>query len=98
MEEYEQELTGFKLATELDTYISTVQPEMEVVEVGDYPPRGDPDPALFKRLSIKFNLDVTKHSFDYIDNLWNATAEELHLPPLAVLLAKLAGDYEVNTL
>ena len=86
LEKYEQALTGFKLTTKLEVYMTTIQPGTELI------PKQDPDPALFTRLSLKFNLDVTKHSFDYIDKLWKALARQLRLPLLAVLLEKVASN------
>ena len=88
---YKQDLIGFKLATKLETYISTIQPEMEAMERSEYLPRPNPDPLLFKRLSVKFDLDITELSLEYVDRLWNTLGRHIR-SPLLLLLDKVSRN------
>ena len=93
LQEYKQDLNGFKLVTKLKEYMSTYQSENEsslLTTAGDLLPPPNPNPALFKRLSVKVKLKISEQSFRYIDELWDSVADTLLLPHHVVLLEEVA--------
>ena len=92
LQKYRQNLNGFKLATKLEEYMSTYQPENEpsLLATARDLPSPDPDPALFTRLSLKIKLKISEQSFNYIDELWESVADTLLLPHYMMLLEEVA--------
>ncbi len=93
LEDYQQQLSGFKLSILLDSYIQFVQPEDEQLQqaaADDLLPKRDPDPALFKRLMVKTNAEITDHSLDYVYELRKRVSRFMSLPPVVLVLDKIA--------
>ncbi len=93
LQDYHQDLAAFKLSTMLDTYIDVIQPESEhsqsAVGEGLLPVR-EPNPVLFTGLTIKTEAKITEHSLEYIDMLGKKVAQFMSLPPMVLVLDKIA--------
>ncbi len=93
LEGYRHQLSGFKLSTLLELYIQFVQPENDELQQAageDLLPKCDPDPALFKRLTVKTNAKITDHSLNYVYELRERVSRFVSLPPLVLVLDKIA--------
>ncbi len=91
--DYQQQLSGFKLSTLLDIYIQFVQPENERLQQAagdDLLPKRDPDPAFFTKLSVKTGVEISEHWLNYVYELRKRLSRFISLPPIALLLDKIA--------
>ena len=87
--QYGEELTGFCLTNEIESYLEEV--------VKSSPPSDSeqlPSPILdikvFSQLSIILNRDVTKRSLEYVRQLWESLGTKIRLPlPLHTILLQL---------
>ena len=96
MEQYQQDLTGYVLTLQIQTYLDTthyVQPifttrDSESVAGGTVQPQQKDE--LFNKLSVKTDANVTDHSLSYVINLWQSLAKQFALPQLAMILHNIA--------
>lgn len=92
LQDYKQELAGFKLTTKLDQYVKFVQPVSEHSQyeaAEDLLPMCHPDADLFRKLSIVVGAKITEHSLKYVFELRKKVCRFLSLPPFAVILDKV---------
>lgn len=93
LEEYQGALGGFKLSIMLDTYIEFVQPESEECQLAaneNLLPEYRPDSAFYTTLQVKVNITLTEHSLEYIFELKRHLCQTLSLPPLTLILDRIA--------
>ncbi len=93
LEDYQQQLSAFKLATLLETYIQFIQPENEQMQLATGEvllPKLDPDPTFFVKLSIKTDAEISEHSLSYVYELRKRLSRFVSLPPIALVLDKIA--------
>ena len=96
MQQYQQDLTGYTLALEIQTYLDATHSTVTTSDSENSDDESVPAPLLqnkhklFKKLSIKFNVNVTEHSLSYIDELWRSLANQFSLPRSALILDSIA--------
>ena len=96
MEQYQQDLTGYIVTLEIQTYLDTthsVQPtittrDSESLADETVPPQQKQE--LFNKLSVKTEANVTDHSLFYVTSLWRSLAKQFALPQLAMILHDIA--------
>ena len=90
LDEYEQELAGYILATKITDYLNA---EIQTSELSE------PDPKLLHELSVKVKANVTERTLKYVSELRDSLAYHVKLPVTAVLFHKIAkGCVEVTWL
>ena len=90
MEQYQEDLTGHILTLRIQTYldatkhpIATSDSDNEVV-----PPQQDY--KLFRKLTVKCEVNITNHTLSYVVNLWRSLAKQFALPRPAMILHEMA--------
>ena len=96
MEQYQQDLTGYILTLQIQTYLNATQYVQPAVTTHDSESLADGTVSLqqkqelFNKLSVKTNANVTDHSLSYVTNLWQSLAKQFALPQPAVILHDIA--------
>ena len=80
MRNYDEELAGYALVTDM----------VDVVSQQDVESEDDPDPDLFSVLSFKVGRNVTEHTLQYVKEFWDSLAHRLKLPHSALLFQRVA--------
>ena len=96
MGQYQEDLTGYVLTLQIQTYLDTthyVQPifttrDGEHLNGETVLPQQKQE--LFNKLSVKTNANVTDHSLSYVTNLWQSLAKQFALPQLTMILHNIA--------
>ena len=81
LDEYEDDLGGYVLVTNLQDYLD------DELEQGE---QAKPDPKLFDELSVKVRVNVTEKTMQYISELWKSLGRRIGLPLSALPLHKVA--------
>ena len=81
MQEYEEEVAGYAVATKMQDYVDVESQQCEQSET---------DPELFKVLSLKLGENVTDHTLQYVKEVWDSLASRLKLPHSALLFERVA--------
>ena len=81
LDEYEDELGGYVLVTNLQDYLDA---ELEQTE------QAKPDPKLFDELSVKVKVNVTEKTMQYVSELWTSLGRRIGLPLSALPLHRVA--------
>ena len=90
LDEYEQELAGYILATKMKDYLNA---EIQQTELSE------PDAKLLHQLSVKVKANVTEKTLKYVSELRDSLAYRVKLPVTAVLFHKIArGCVEITWL
>ena len=90
LDEYEQELAGYVLATKMKDYLNAEIQQSELSE---------PDSKLLHQLSVKVKANVTERTLKYVSDLRDSLAYRVNLPVTAVLFHKIArGCIEITWL
>ena len=94
MEEYQKDLTGHILTLEIETYLDASHYEHSTVgegeNVADEIATSPPPRQLFKKLSVKVDVNVTNHTLNYVNDLWRSLANQVLLPKPAMILQNIA--------
>ena len=93
MEEYQKDLTGYVLTLQIQTYLGATKHPIamsgsdnlteEVVFLQQ-------DYELFKKLTAKYEINITKYTLSYIIDLWQSLAKQFALPRPAMILQNIA--------
>ena len=90
MEQYQQDLTGHILTQRIQTYLDyTHQQHLNATSDIDNS-AATPKHELFKRLSVKIDVNVSDHSLSYVNDLWRSLANQFALPQPAMILHNIA--------
>ena len=81
MRKYEEELTGYALVTGMKEHVDAVSPQDEESEANT---------GLFTLLSLKVGKNVTEHTLQYVEEVWDSLAHLLKLPHSALLFKRVA--------
>ena len=90
MEQYQQDLTGHILTQRIQTYLdASHQQHLNATSDIDNS-AATPKHELFKRLSVKIDVNVSDHSLSYVNDLWRSLANQFALPQPAMILHNVA--------
>ena len=81
LDEYEDELDGYFLATNLEDYLAA---ELEQSQ------QAKPNPKLLDEVSVKVKVDVTEKKMKYVNELWTSLVRRFGLPLSALPLHRVA--------
>ena len=97
MEQYLKDLTGHILTLRIQTYLDASHYERSIntsssdsENLTDEIVPAPPPCELFKKLSIKVKANVTDHSLNYVNELWQSLAIQFTLPQPAMILHSIA--------
>ena len=96
MEQYQQDLTGYVLTLQIQTYLDTTHYVLPIFTTRDSESvaggtvQSQQKDELFNKLSVKTDANVTDHSLSYVINLWQSLAKQFALPQLAMILHNIA--------
>ena len=97
MEQYQEDLTGYVLTLRIQTYLEATHYQHSIPtsdsdnsapadkKVATLPPH-----ELFKKLTVKCNVNVTNHTLGYVNDLWRSLAKQFALPQPAMILHSIA--------
>ena len=91
MKQYQKDLTGHTLTLCIQTYLDATHP----ISSSDSESSADEVapallPQLFKKLTIKIDVNVTDHTLSYVYELWESLANQFALPQPAMIIHKIA--------
>ena len=87
IQQYEEELSGFILTTEIAAYLEAVKPSPS--SDSEQAPLPSPDCQLFSLLCVKLDREITNRSLEYVRQLWKSLGKKCRLPLHTILLQKL---------
>ena len=103
MEQYQQDLTGHILALRIQTYLDATKHHIATSDSDNSPDGVVPlrqnhdevlplqqDYELFRKLTVKCEVNVTNHTLSYVVNLWRSLAKQFALPQPAMILHDIA--------
>ena len=94
MEQYQKDLTGYVLILRIQTYLDATH--HHPVASGDSDNSADEviplqqKHSLFKKLTVKCEVNVTNHTLSYVIDLWRSLAKQFALPQPAMILNDIA--------
>ena len=99
MEQYQKDLTGYVLTLRIQTYLDATDFEYPIA-MSDSEISADEEiitslplqqkHELFKKLTIKYKVNVTDHTLSYVIDLWRSLSNQLALPRPAMILHDIA--------
>ena len=90
MEQYQEDLTGHILTLRIQTYLdATNHPITTSDSDNEFAPLQQ-DYELFRKLTVKCEVNITNHTLSYVINLWRSLAKQFALPRLAMILHNIA--------
>ena len=94
MEQYQEDLTGYILTLRIQTYLeaqrSIATSDSDNSTAADEKVATLPPHKLFKKLTVKCNVNVTNHTLGYVNDLWRSLAKQFALPQPAMILHDIA--------
>ena len=97
MEQYQEDLTGYVLTLRIQTFLEATHCQRSIAtsdsdnsaaadeKVATLPPH-----KLFKKLTVKCDVNVTNHTLGYVNDLWRSLAKQFALPQPAMILQNIA--------
>ena len=94
MEQYQKDLTGYILTLRIQTYLDATKHPIatsgsdntdEVVPLQQ-------DYELFKKLTAKYEINITNHTLSYVIDLWQSLTKQFALPRPAMILHDIAEE------
>ena len=94
MEQYQEDLTGYVLTLRIQTYLEAQRSidtsDSDNSAAADEKVATLPPHKLFKKLTVKCEVNVTNHTLGYVNDLWRSLAKQFALPQPAMILQKIA--------
>ena len=92
MEQYQEDLTGYVLTLRIQTYLeATKHPITSDSDIStDEVLPLQQDYKLFRKLTVKCEVNITNHTLSYVVNLWRSLAKQFALPQPAMILHEIA--------
>ena len=93
MEQYQQDLTGHILTLRIQTYLDATKHPIATSDSDNSTDEVVPlqqKHKLFKKLTTKYEINVTNHTLGYVTDLWESLAKQFALPRPAMVLHEIA--------
>ena len=93
MEQYQEDLTGYVLTLRIQTFLEATKHPIATIDSDNSPDEVVPlrqNHRLFKKLTVKCEVNVTNHTLSYVINLWRSLAKQFALPQPAMILHDIA--------
>ena len=90
MEQYQQDLTGHILTLRIQTYLDATKHHIVMSDSDNEVSPLQQDYKLFRKLTVKCEVNITNHTLGYVIDLWQSLAKQFALPRPAMILHDIA--------
>ena len=90
MEQYQEDLTGHILTLRIQTYLDATKHHIVTSDSDNEVGPLQQDYKLFRKLTVKCEVNITNHTLSYVIDLWQSLAKQFALPRPAMILHDIA--------